>query len=485
MRHLDAETLLMIVEGKLPPRVLLQHMWDHLRELCPQCREAMEGLSEELGMANGSGEGLPETSRQGSAPGSLDDHLGPPDTDIPCSLETSGQEDSTYSKAFEAAALVARQKASDIETERRNARRDLDELLAMEPSEWTDRVRNAYTRFRSRALAEEMLACSADLIRENPKKGRQMAELVEDVVARIPGSSGQTWVDELKIRAKARQANALRVGGFRPKADAVFREIHTYLRRESLELEDLPPEVASLEASLRLDQDRFEEALELHSIAVRLAQIEGDSPSLASYLISRAESLRRCERLEEAQKDLNSAVKLLSPDENPHLFACAIGSQILILFEAGRYQKAAEIFARHRSYLETHDESWVRIKAVSLRGAVNWGLGRMEEAEACLIEARDRMIASDQIFGASNISLDLADLYLETAQISKLKDLAGDLLTLYQTAQHQYPQGATVALTLFHQASLAERVTKEAIHGLRRTLERAQRSAQQSSFLPS
>jgi|GEM_PF-4472798 len=489
MRHLDAETLLMIVEGKLPPRVLLQHMWDHLRELCPDCRESMAGLAQEVGLSDGFGDNLPDVSWQGAAPGPLADLAHPAEADLACSAEPFDQVESTYdsvySRAFEAAAIVAQRKAQDIEAERRDARRDLDELLAMEPAAWAPRVRNAYTRFRSRALAEEILACSTSLTRQDPEKSRQMAELVEDVVARIPGSSGQAWAHELKIRSKARQANAQRVGGSLSKADALFREIHEFLRSESLELEDLPAEVASLEGSLRDHQGRLEEAVKLHAIAVRRALVAGDTTSAASYRISRAEALRRHGELEEAQEDLTSALQHLSPVENPHLFACAVGSQIMIHFEAGQTQPAAEVFARHRSYLETHEDPWVRTHAVYLRGTVAWGLGRINAAEACFIEARDGMIADGQLFRASNIALDLAELYLETAQASKLKDLAQDLVTLFQTDHHQHQQSATVALTLFHQASLAEQVTKEAIRGLRRTLERAQTGARRSSFLPS
>ena len=488
MRHLDAETLLMIVEGKLPPRVLVQVMCEHLRELCPECREAMEVLPGELGLSGESGERFLEIMVADDDLAAMEPFPGSAGTAHAGTAHADGAEPcegpSPYNQAFKAAALVAQRKVDDIETERTEARRDLEELLAMEPADWTSRVRNAYTRFRSRALAERMLACSADLARQDPEKGRQMAELVEDVVARIPGSSGQTWSDELKVRAKARQANALRVAGLLAKADAVFRDIHNFLRQESLELEDLPSEVASLEATLRFDQERVDEALELHSIAIRLAQVAGDTLSLGSYLVSRAESFRRCERVEEAQRDLNAALKILSPEDNAHLYACAIGSQILVHHEAGQAREAAEVFSRYRSYLETHEEEWIRIKAVSLRGAVNWGLGRMEEAEACLIEARDRMIAGDQIFSASSLSLDLADIYLATGQSSKLKDLARDLVSLFQSAPYQHQQGATVALTLFHQASLAERVTREAIRSLRRTLERAQTDARRSAFLP-
>lgn len=477
MRHLDADMLQLIVEGKLPPRLLLNMMCDHLRELCPECRANLEMIE-----ATSDGPEAAEHCIVGKSDIEGRETIAVEPTNRP-RIDVEPPSQSPYAQAFEGAVSLALLKASHLDDERREAQRDLDDLMAAAPEDWERRLRNDHTRFRSRALAEQMLETCGDLVRKSPRSASRLAELVIEVVDRIPGATEQTWAEELRVRAFAQQANALRVAGDLAAADATYRSIHAYLRENALELADLHPEVASLQASLRHSQGRTEEALESIDLAIRLSKVSGDTPVLARYLVARAEYLRCMDRLELAQEDLRSAINLLDPADDSHLVACAIGSQCLLLCQSGKADEAADLYATRSRLLEENEDAWVRATATFVRGAIANGLGDASQAEANFIEARDLYAESDQIFSASSVALDLAELYLETGRSSELMEIASWLGVLFDSNPHH--QRATVALMLFQQASLAEQVTREAIQGLRRTLERAQVESNRSTFLPS
>jgi len=472
MRHLDDNLLLMILEGQLPPRRLLQVMYDHLRELCPECRANLELVAREMDWALDGGE-----------PFELESFDAEPLPELLMTADPEPADGPAYGAAFDNASHAVLHQAGRLDAERRQAQRDLAELRALSAAERAERVTTAKSRFASRSLAELLLDECREAVRRDPEDARVYAELVPQMLRRLPGATRQAWGEELHARALAHRGNAFRVAGDVQAADNSFLALHQFLSRQGLQLDDLSPDVASLEASLRYDQGRFQEAAELLDTAVQLAQVSGDTVQLARFLVQRGDVHRFNEHLDEAQRDLRQALSLLDPEQETHLFLCGVGNYGLYLCEAGEHHEAARLLERHEDLFRRNDEPWLYLRTEILRAKIAHGLGRGAEAERCYLAARDGFAERDLPFHAALISLDLAQLYVEEGRSRELAELAAWMVAVFES--RELPARANVALMLFQQAVAAKQVTVEALRGLRSCLEQAQMAARRAAPLPS
>lgn len=442
MQHIDVNLLLMVMEGELPPRALLQVIYEHLKELCPQCRASLETVLE--------GDGPPgETGCAGHAP-----EARPPAGDDDGSDDVDG--------------LAAEVRAVH---EERRARRDLKSLLAQPHGEWRRRVTAAHSRFRGRRFAELLLDASRDEVRRDPTRARELAELVPLVLERSPESGDGTGDAELRTRALAHRANALRVGGDLPGADDAFRRARRHLAHHPLNSSAVHAEVTNLEASLRFAQRRMEEAEHLLDRAVLLYRMGGDTAGVAKSLIMRGEVQRLEGDLDCARESLGEALELLDPRRESFLYVCAVGNLALYLCDADLHQQAAELIDGNREWFARHDERWTRLRLAGIRGRIAFGLGNLSEAEALFREARDGYLSEELGYDAALASLDLALLLLAEGRNDELKDTAYTIRRLFE-AQELHRE-AMAALLLFQQAVAADQVSVAAIRSLQDYLERA------------
>jgi len=443
MRHIDSDLLRRVLEGQLPPRALLRVLYEHLKDLCPECGANLELLVE------GDEELLRAVASETAA--------------------ASGPRH--YAAAFHNAGRKALAQAGELDEEQRRARRDLRDLLALPAEERAQRVTAAYSRFRSRALAQLLVEESRRTVRRDPAEARNLAELVPVVLYWTPGAAGAAWGEEIYVRALAQRGNALRVAGELHEADAAFRELRQFVASHPVDGEELHAEMSSLEASLRSDQRRFDEAEKLLDRAVLLCRASGDTAGLAKNLVKRGDVQRLNDRLVAATESLREALPLLDPDDDRHLFLCAVGSLGSYLCDIDRPGEAARLLADHEPTIRAHDEAWMNLRMTMLRGHIAHGRGRDEEAERLFLAARQGYAARRLGYDAAMVTLDLAVLYLEQGRTRELKDAARLMQPIFEA--RDVHREALAALMLFQQAVAAEQVTGETIRGLRRFLERS------------
>lgn len=439
MQHIDVNLLMMVMEGELPPRALLQVIYEHLKELCPECRSNLELVLE--------GDGPPgEMACEHHAPhGDGDD-----------------------AAAEELHSLAAEVGAAG---EERRARRDLAALLDLPTDRWEQRITAAYSRFRGRRFAELLVDASRDTVRRDPARAQALAELVRPVLERSPEAAEATWADEVQARALGHRANALRVGGDLRGADDAFRRTRLWLANHPLNSSAVHAEVTNLEASLRFAQRRMDEAEHLLDRAVLLYRMEGDDAGVAKSLIMRGEVQRLGDDLDGARRSMGEALELLDPREESFLYVCAVGNLALYLCDAGLHAEAAELIADNRRWFSLHDETWTRLRLAGIRGRIEFGLGNLAQAEELFRQARDGYLAEELGYDAALASLDLALLLLADGRTGELKDTAHTIRRLFE-AQELHRE-AMAALLLFQQAVAADQVTVEAIRSLQDYLERA------------
>jgi tetratricopeptide (TPR) repeat protein len=441
MPHVSPELLEMVLRGELPPRTLMTLVRYHLSDLCPECRSAFESLHD----------------------GETDDMW----TTRPAPSVTCHHRDS-YASAFERAAGQALEEADRQAEERVSARRDLDELLALTPAERRERVSRAHTRFRSRTLAELLLAASAARMRRDPGEAEDLARMVHEVLLRVPGALLESWSGRLTVRALAHEANARRAAGDLVEADRLFRGLRSRLASHPVDDPEVHAEICSLEASLRQDQRRFDEAQKLLSRAVLLHRQALSGVGVAKALIQKGAVHRGKGEVAEALACLEEAAGVLGDEERSDLRLCAVSNRALCLCDLDRHDEAKALVEEHRDLYDVAGDDWARLRLAWLEGRIAHGLGEAA-AEEHLETARRGFLAAGNDFNAALVSLDLAVLYLEQGRRQELEELAVGLSTAF--AARRMPQGEMASLLLFRQAVAARRVTAEAIRALRTYLE--------------
>lgn len=442
MPHLDLDVATMVLEGELPPRVLVQILYDHVKELCPQCREALEAVQ--------------GTSTRAAAS---------PD----CSPAAAADPEQ-YLAAIDAVGRRVGARLSAAGEERRRARRDLSTLRALPPEERPARIRSARSRFRSRALAELLVEASRETARNDPAEAVALAELVPVVLERVTCASDRAAAPSLVVRSLAHRANALRIAGELPAADRVFAELRESLATRPLDDPALHAEVCSLEGSLRRDQRRPDDAERLIDRSILFARMGQDDRALARMLIQRADLLGERQELTAARESLREAMSLLGESGDRHLLACAIGTLALVECERGAFTAAERILARHRALLVGDGDAWSMMRVLTMEGRIALGLGRPDEAEDRLLRAyrlcEEKGSKLDAVLGL----LELAVLYVEQGRTAEVRRIARRIQPAFASLDVRLE--AMAALVLFQQAAAAERVTVEAIRSLRDTVHR-------------
>lgn len=438
--HVSPELLTMVLRGELPPRTLATLVRHHLSELCPECWKAFELLDGDAAELRAA--------------------MTPPAAGRP-----------GYGEAFERAAGRAVHEAATLEEVERTARDELDELMALTPGERRDRVARARTRFRSRRLATLLLDEALSRGCTEPAESGELAELVDEVLLRMPGALLEPWAQALSAQALALRANTLRAAGDLAGADRLFGRVRSRLAGFPLDDSQTHARLAVLEASLRQEQRRLAEAEALLARAVLLYRQARDPHGTVAALIREAEVQRLGGDPEAALETLQRASGLVDAEASPELAACWVNRRAVCLCDLGRHAEAKELLAAHRGCHRRRDEAAWEIQQRWLEGRIDLGMGDLETAEARLASVRDALAAAGQGIHAALAGLDLAQVYLRQGRLAELEEIASGLVSAF--GARRVEQSEIAALILFQQAVVAARVTPAVIRRLRASLEQA------------
>lgn len=457
--HVGLEHYLAVRRGKEGAGELLRRMHRHVLEGCPECRRQWEALvGEEKADL---GELL--AGERGEVP--FDPAPPPPRAGRPARL-------ARYATAFSSAAEKVNEAATALQWERTMAQRNLAKLLSYAPSQRRAALRRSRQRFRSPALAMHLVQEARTRVRRSPAEALELLNLVRPVLEIIPGALGQEWAVGLELVASALRANALRVSGDLNAADRAFRDTRRMLARA--ELADPAPieaEVASLEASLRRDQRRYDEAAVLLDRAVLLYEAEGETEGLARALIQRADIRQLFEQHEAALVDLEQARGLVHHERQPFLHLLAVVSSVPTLLDIGRARDAERVLAMAAANPAT-GEPWWRLRILHLRGRIALALLDLERAAHLLTGVREGSIELGLPYDTAAATLELAVVALYQGDTRRVRELAREIAPLFEGCG--VVREALAALALFEKAKRADAPALALAAALRRHLAAAQ-----------
>lgn len=348
---------------------------------------------------------------------------------------------------------------------RRRAKKQLSELRTLPAKARAGRIAGAYRRFRTRQLAELLIEESRRVIRDAPAEAESFASLVPLVLDWARGPEAPPWTEPLLIRAAAHRANALRVAGDLPAADQAWHELRAGLVQRPISDAAVLGEIASLEASLRLDQRHLEHAEDLLARADRAFRYLGDRGSLARVRIKQANLKRGEGHPEQVVHLLDEAAEFLGTDTTPFLTISTVSGRVNALCDLDRPAEARSLLRRHLDAFEADPGPHAAAILRFLEGRTALGLGELASAVDYFQSSHDAMLAAGRPYDAALNALYLAETYLEQGRSQELRRLAARLVPEFRS--RGVAGEALAALKLLVGAIASESVTRTLLAELR------------------
>jgi len=339
----------------------------------------------------------------------------------------------------------------------------LGELLLLPGKQRRLLLRNS-PRFRSWALAELVLDRSREEAFEDPAQAESLAALGLEVVELLAETDHDPrLLADLRARGYGLLANSLRARSDLAGADRLLDEAKAALAEGT----DEPYEEArllDLEASLRKDQRRFDEALGLLARSVAHYRSIGEVRRCIRALLTKADVQRTAGDAEGAIETLTAVLESFDPAEDSRSLLCAHHNLALNLADLGRFVEAAKVFRDARPLYDQFRDPWTLRRRAWVEGKILHGMGQFEAAERCLTWAQQGFVQQEIAYDAALVSLDLAALYAELGDAEELERLAGEMVPIFRA--RDIHREALAALAFFRQAAAARAVTVDLVRRL-------------------
>jgi tetratricopeptide (TPR) repeat protein len=344
--------------------------------------------------------------------------------------------------------------------------------LTRYPHEQRELLVQNSARFHTWGLFELLIERSLEVGINHPVKGEELGLLALRLSEHLDaGHYGETLIEDLRARAWAYIGNSYRLRSDLQRADETFAAAHGHLRRGTQD----PLERAillDLEASLRRDQRRFDQAFKLLRRAVAIFLQSDQRHRAGRSLVNLSTVHHYAGDPEGGIPILFQAIELIDPEQEPRLLLCARHNLIDDLAEAGRFLDAQKLYRDTRPLYRSFPDAWSQNRRKWVKGKIAHGMGQVELAESLFLAARDGFIQEGIPFDTALVSLELAILYAEQGRMADLKRLAGEMVPIFSSL-HIHRE-ALAALAYLKQAVETERVSLALVNGVAAYLRRAQ-----------
>jgi tetratricopeptide (TPR) repeat protein len=374
--------------------------------------------------------------------------------------------------------LTLRRRRQKKARARREATALLERLKLATWEEKRDLVR-IFPAFRSWALAERVCQESVRAAAHRVSDALAWADLA--VLIAEHSSEDERWKSRLLGFCWAHVANARRVATDFEGADEAFVRTWDFWRGGEGSDPQLLPEwrLFDLQASLRREQHRFQESLELLEQA--LERVREFSEAAGRILLNREFVLQQMGDLDAALATLKEAAPLIEKSPNPLLRFALRFNLADTLCRLERYTEAEPLLPEIREIAVQQAKELQLIRVLWLEAKIARGQGRTEAAISALQQVRRDFSAHQLSYETALASLDLALLWLKAGRSAEVKNLAREMAWIF--ASKRISREAMAALQVFCEAARQETATVELaltaiaeIEGAKRSTSRSQKS---------
>jgi tetratricopeptide (TPR) repeat protein len=329
--------------------------------------------------------------------------------------------------------------------------------------------------FQDWALAELVCHESAKAAAHKVEIALELADLALSIAGRIPGE--ERWRSRVEGYCWAYIANARRAANELDRADAAFAHAWKLWHAGAMADPAILTEwhLLEREASLRRDQQRFPESLDLLERA-RVAS-KGDPVATARILLNQENIYEQMGDIQRALTVLEEVAPFVQNLGDTRLRFAHLFKTINNLCHLRQYQEAAEQLPQVRELAIEQGNELDLIRVGWLQARVATGQNRREEAIAGLEQVRQEFTARGLPHDAALASLELAVLYLEDERTADVRTLARAMGWIFKA--QGIAREALAALTLFLEAAQRETATVELTRRVAAEFERMRAPAPQ------
>lgn len=268
-------------------------------------------------------------------------------------------------------------------------------------------------------------------------------------------------------------ASVRRVKGKLRSADEAFARARAQWEAGSDPAGRLPGwRLDDLEASLRIEQDRFEEALAL----LERALVNAPSSGHGGLYIQKAYAQEAAGDSAAALATLEQARAHIDPEREPNLDFARSFNVAGNLIELGRAAEARALFPQVRQKARRLGADLHLLRVRWLEGRIAAGLGELPAAITALEEVRAAFTTRQIAYDTALATLELATLYLETGRPADVLPLATEAAWILKAEGVRAETLA--AVRLFYDAAAQNQATLEEVRELHRRLRRGKAEAE-------
>ena len=396
MSHLTEADIELFLNGRLKP-VENRRVVRHLLIDCDPCQKEMAARARPL-------LDLPGDSLSGPALG-----------DVP------------YDDAFDQAVLAVRRRTPRWQRER--ARRE--ELLELSPEKLLDLCDGTRRKRRDWALVEVLLTASHEERFRNPIQMRTFAAAAVSVARSLDTTwYGPALCKDLEAWACAELANAERRNENLNSAEQALGWAIAFWEEgtcDSLTMARL----LDVEASLRIDQRRLGEALDLLDLLHATYLDVGETHLAGRALVKKGINTGYDGRPHDAVRLLREGLGQIDRQRDPQL--AAVGQQALLFFlvDCGECRKARRLLLESGLRQAFAEEPLNLLKLRWLEGKIYAGLDRPGRAEEAFQEVRQGFLSHDLDYEAALAGLELTGVWLRQGRAGEARGLAEEILKTF------------------------------------------------------
>jgi tetratricopeptide (TPR) repeat protein len=333
------------------------------------------------------------------------------------------------------------------------------------PQARRERIANAED-YQTWALVESLAHESERAAADKPAKAIAWAELALFTVSFVPGPESRR--NRLSGYATFYLANALRVANRLDESDAAFSRARLLWQTDEADLPLNEGCSLDLEASLRREQRRFQEALDLHRQALEISSEPG------RILLNKAFTLEQMGEVEASIEALRQARPHVEKAGEPRDLNVLLFNLSVALWHTGKWTDAEKILADARELAIRLGNRLDLVRTLWLTARIDASLGRSLQAGAALEQVFEDLLSSHNLpYDAALAGLDLATLHLEQGHTRDVMSLARRMEIVFVSLG--IGREALSALLVFCEAARREEATVELARRTAEIITKAQR----------
>lgn len=362
-------------------------------------------------------------------------------------------------------------------------------VQAREVSQERERLAPCLERFRASTTRERKALVSSDqelrswlfcdwliescheLIYTDLAQAVEWADSAVSLAERLPEDVyGAALIHDLRARAWACVGETLRVSSDLRSAEEAFAIAESFILEGTGDaLEEA--RILELKSALLGDQRHTAEAHQLLAEVIAIYRQYRDFHLVGRAFVRKGRVHGISQDLEPAIHWLRRGLGLLDPSRERPFELAARHSLMLCLHESGRHREARFLLTASSPEFLQHGGELLNLRLLWLDGKTQACLGSLGEAEKALLEARHGFTRMGIGFSAAAVSLDLAALYASQGRAAEIRQLAEEMLPIFQS--RDLHREAIAALITFQGAVKMEKVSARLLTDLRSYLERA------------